>query len=129
MYTQIIKLYKYIINLTPEKRSVALLLGMVLLFGFIAYYTNKKNEKINLEVKNKLIKELDTCMIKNYHYLQNKESLQNLIVKLKIDSAVTSTSAEIVLAQSLAKEIKEVEIKVKKQSRSLNNKLNKLNEK
>lgn len=126
---EFIKLWKYIINLSPEKRTTALLLGMVIIFGIVTYYTNKKNEKVNLEVKTKLVKELDTCMVKNYNFLQDKESLQNIIFKLKIDSAVTSASSEIKLAKSLAKEIKKTVVKISKTTNSLNNKLNKLNEK
>ena len=124
---EFIKLWKYIINLSPEKRTTALLVSIVILFGIVTYYTNIKNEKVNLEAKTKLVKELDTCMTKNYNFLQDKESLQNIIFKLKIDSAVTSASSEILLAKSLTKEVKKVETNVKKTTRSLNNKLNKLN--
>lgn len=124
-----ISLYKYIINLTPEKRTTALLLGMVILFGMVAYFAWKINQKEHAQIIFEKSTKLDTCESRNIRYLIEKESLQLVIYNLKIDSAITSTSNELRIVKELADQVKETENKVKKTTSIINKKLNHLNEK
>ena len=127
MIDLLIKTAKYFTNLSDVKRVIFFMSLSIIFLTYFFIKRDGQNQAQHSELKVEYKKRLDTCEVKNVKYLSEKESLQNIIFQLKIDSAVTSASSEIKLAKDLAKEVKKVEIKVKKTTRSLNNKLNKLN--
>lgn len=127
MLTQFTNILRWFTNLNDEKRVIAFMGAAIIFLTFFFIKRDNQNQAQQRELKVEYKRRLDTCEIKNNKYINDKESLQNIIFNLKIDSAVKESSREVENVKVLVDKVKNSEKNIVNKTYRINKKLNKLN--
>ncbi len=80
-------IWKYLIDLSPVKRTNALMLGMILLFGYATFVLARNNEYQHKTLKLQYEQRLDTCDSRFQKLVASNDTLKRLLYEAKLESA------------------------------------------
>lgn len=80
-------IWKYLIDLSPVKRTNALMLGMILLFGYATFVLARNNEYQHKTLKLQYEQRLDTCDSRFQKLVTSNDTLKRLLYEAKLESA------------------------------------------
>lgn len=115
-------IWKYIINLSPEKRSIAVIVAFLIITTLIAYYKDKANQEFHIEMKKNLVEREAKCIEKLNRITIEKDSMMLRINHLIIDSAVTQLTNDLQTISKMAKNVKASEKNITNKANKIKNK-------
>lgn len=123
-----IDIWKYLIELTPVNRTNALMLGMILLFGYATFYLARNNEYQYKLLKIQYEERLDTCDSRYQLLLVQYEKMQKELYEARLETA--SNELEYIKniynkTENSKKTIISKVSKIQKQQKLIKNRINK----
>lgn len=112
-------IWNYLVGLSPAKRDIALMVGIILVTSLIAYKQYSKNELTHKEIQYQYKAQLDSCRIDNDLLLLSRDS----VIKALYDNKLETVNAKLKVAESLLnaseRKVKQIKTSINKIEKSI----------